>query len=263
MAEDPVRCCRAKLSIQADATICCGAAALLVSRWGCREKAGTGNLAGGAVTVPVLGSAGGPHLLPARSLYIGQPHPSGPCRILTRATVCVMVVLFGGFVAQYMVEQSGVTLLPHFMALFRTTVNDKCEYLLVFRNVHSCQLDIDRVYDLKGSRVDRDASATEMQKELPVMKDNDFVFAGERLRLGAEQKALFMDKLKQDVEFLAKLKLMVGVARRRRGHTPAFARTLSFSTPCPRLREGGGGLTLCLKSPPSTKLSVHRPHAVC
>jgi len=108
----------------------------------------------------------------------------------------------------YMVEQSGVTLLPHFLALFRTTVNDKSEYLLVFRNVHSCQLDIDRVYDLKGSRVDRDASATEMQKELPVMKDNDFVNAGERIRLGAEQKALFMDKLKQDVEFLAKLKLM-------------------------------------------------------
>lgn len=125
----------------------------------------------------------------------------------------------------YMVERQGNSLLPHYLALFRTTVNDKDSYLIVMRNVHSSDVAMNRTYDLKGSRVDRDASEKELAKEHPVMKDNDFVRTGEKLRMGTEVKALFLDKLKLDVEFLTKLKLMdysllVGVHKYDEGTVP-------------------------------------------
>ena len=53
---------------------------------------------------------------------------------------------------QYIVETQGDTLLPHFYALFRLTVDDKENYVLVTRNVLSTKLKIHAKYDVKVRR---------------------------------------------------------------------------------------------------------------
>ena len=50
---------------------------------------------------------------------------------------------------QYVVEKHAQTLLPHFLGMYRTTVNDQETYLLVMRNVFSPRLVIHKKYDLK------------------------------------------------------------------------------------------------------------------
>ncbi|XP_015680868.1 phosphatidylinositol 5-phosphate 4-kinase type-2 beta [Protobothrops mucrosquamatus] len=45
-------------------------------------------------------------------------------------------------------------------------------------------------------------------KDLPTFKDNDFLNEGQKLHVGVEYKKKILEKLKQDVEFLAQLKIM-------------------------------------------------------
>ncbi|KAK0140748.1 Phosphatidylinositol 5-phosphate 4-kinase type-2 alpha [Merluccius polli] len=45
-------------------------------------------------------------------------------------------------------------------------------------------------------------------KELPTYKDNDFINDGQKIHIDDENKKMFMEKLRKDVEFLAQLKLM-------------------------------------------------------
>ncbi|MFT7813852.1 phosphatidylinositol 5-phosphate 4-kinase type-2 alpha isoform X2 [Arapaima gigas] len=45
-------------------------------------------------------------------------------------------------------------------------------------------------------------------KELPTYKDNDFINDGQKIYIDEDNKKMFLDKLKKDVEFLAQLKLM-------------------------------------------------------
>uniref|UniRef100_A0AAV2LM56 PIPK domain-containing protein n=1 Tax=Knipowitschia caucasica TaxID=637954 RepID=A0AAV2LM56_KNICA len=59
-----------------------------------------------------------------------------------------------------------------------------------------------------GSTVSREASDKEKAKGLPTFKDNDFLNEGHKLQIGDDNKKLFLDKLKRDVEFLATLKIM-------------------------------------------------------
>ncbi|XP_072775634.1 phosphatidylinositol 5-phosphate 4-kinase type-2 gamma isoform X1 [Taeniopygia guttata] len=60
----------------------------------------------------------------------------------------------------------------------------------------------------EGSLVDREASDKEKGKELPTLKDVDFLNKNEKVFVEEEQQREFMDKLKRDVEFLVQQKLM-------------------------------------------------------
>ncbi|RMC22869.1 hypothetical protein DUI87_00127 [Hirundo rustica rustica] len=100
----------------------------------------------------------------------------------------------------------GQTLLPRFLGMYRVSVDSEDTYLLVMRNLFSHRLPVHRKYDLKGSLVDREASDKEKGKELPTLKDVDFLNKGEKVFVGEEQQREFMDKLKRDVEFLVQQK---------------------------------------------------------
>nr|XP_026258162.1 phosphatidylinositol 5-phosphate 4-kinase type-2 alpha isoform X2 [Urocitellus parryii] len=109
---------------------------------------------------------------------------------------------------QYIVECHGITLLPQFLGMYRLNVDGVEIYVIVTRNVFSHRLSVYRKYDLKGSTVAREASDKEKAKELPTLKDNDFINEGQKIYIDDNNKKVFLEKLRKDVEFLAQLKLM-------------------------------------------------------
>ncbi|XP_072271022.1 phosphatidylinositol 5-phosphate 4-kinase type-2 beta isoform X1 [Pyxicephalus adspersus] len=109
---------------------------------------------------------------------------------------------------QFIVECHGNTLLPQFLGMYRLTVDGIETYMVVTRNVFGHRLGVHRKYDLKGSTVCREASDKEKAKDLPTFKDNDFLNEGQKLHVGEENKKIFLEKLKRDVEFLSVLKIM-------------------------------------------------------
>lgn len=58
----------------------------------------------------------------------------------------------------------GKTLLPHYLGMYRLTVNNAETYWLVMRNILSSSVKVHRKFDLKGSTVDRAASHKEKVK---------------------------------------------------------------------------------------------------
>ncbi|XP_014357428.1 phosphatidylinositol 5-phosphate 4-kinase type-2 alpha isoform X1 [Papilio machaon] len=128
----------------------------------------------------------------------------------------------------YIVERHGKTLLPQYLGMYRLTVDGIEHYLVATRNVFSNHLNIHRKYDLKGSTVDREASEKELEKELPTLKDNDFIKQGVRIDIGDAAKDKLLETLTADVEFLTKLHLMdysllLGVHECGRGEAEAEA----------------------------------------
>nr|XP_046211498.1 phosphatidylinositol 5-phosphate 4-kinase type-2 alpha-like isoform X5 [Oncorhynchus gorbuscha] len=147
---------------------------------------------------------------------------------------------------QFIVECHGNTLLPQFLGMYRLTVDGDETYMIVTRNIFSHRLPVYKKYDLKGSTVAREASDKEKQprppedapprpksnvqqrlqtlriatrfycamkhvrdaKELPTYKDNDFINDGQKICINDDNKKMFLEKLRKDVEFLAQLKLM-------------------------------------------------------
>lgn len=109
---------------------------------------------------------------------------------------------------EYVVEKHGKTLLPQFLGLYRVTVDNSDTYLLVMRNIFGGKYAIHKKYDLKGSTVQRQASEKEKTKELPTLKDNDFLEDNDKLMMPADAKEQLMSLLKGDTDFLTKLKLM-------------------------------------------------------
>ncbi|XP_069770720.1 phosphatidylinositol 5-phosphate 4-kinase type-2 alpha isoform X2 [Narcine bancroftii] len=109
---------------------------------------------------------------------------------------------------QYIVECHGNTLIPQFLGMYRLTVDGVETYMIVTRNVFGHRLPVYRKYDLKGSTVAREASDKEKAKELPTFKDNDFINDGQKIYINEDNKKMFLEKLKKDVEFLAQLKIM-------------------------------------------------------
>ncbi|XP_002732674.1 phosphatidylinositol 5-phosphate 4-kinase type-2 alpha-like [Saccoglossus kowalevskii] len=109
---------------------------------------------------------------------------------------------------QFTVEHHGKTLLPHYLGMYRITVDGAETYLIVMRSVLSTTLNIHKKFDLKGSTVDRRASDKEKAKELPTFKDNDFVDKNHKIYIGKEGKEELLAQLKIDVVFLSELKLM-------------------------------------------------------
>ena len=53
---------------------------------------------------------------------------------------------------------SGKSLLPQYLGMYRLTVDNVETYMVVMRNIFSNHLKIHKKYDLKGSKVDREAS---------------------------------------------------------------------------------------------------------
>ncbi|XP_078394462.1 phosphatidylinositol 5-phosphate 4-kinase type-2 gamma-like, partial [Cetorhinus maximus] len=109
---------------------------------------------------------------------------------------------------EHIVNCHASIVLPQFLAMYRLTVDGEDTYMLVMRNVFSYRLTVHRKYDLKGSLVSREASDKEKVKELPTLKDMDFLNVSQKVYVDMEQKKLFTDKLKRDVEFLTNLKIM-------------------------------------------------------
>lgn len=131
----------------------------------------------------------------------------------------------------YIVERHGKTLLPQYLGMYRLTVDGIEHYLVATRNVFSNHLNIHRKYDLKGSTVDREASEKELEKDLPTLKDNDFIKQGVRVDIGEAAKEKLLETLTADVEFLTKLHLMdysllLGVHECGRGEAEAEAARL-------------------------------------
>ena len=62
---------------------------------------------------------------------------------------------------QHIVTTEARTLLPHYLGMYRLTVNSAETYWIVMRNVFSARLKVHRKFDLKGSTVDRQASTKE------------------------------------------------------------------------------------------------------
>lgn len=92
--------------------------------------------------------------------------------------------------------------------MYRLTVDSVEHYLVVMRSVFSNHLTIHTKFDLKGSTVDREASEKELEKELPTLKDNDFVKQQMKIYIGDEAKDKLLETLQADVDFLTKLHLM-------------------------------------------------------
>jgi len=108
----------------------------------------------------------------------------------------------------YIVERDGKTLLPQFLGMYRLTVDNVENYMVVMRNVFSGHLKVHKKYDLKGSTVDREASDKEKQKKEPTLKDNDFVKDGVKITIGEEAKGKLMETLNADVDFLSRHAIM-------------------------------------------------------
>lgn len=108
----------------------------------------------------------------------------------------------------YIVERHGKTLLPQYLGLYRLTVEGAETYVVVMKNIFSSSLAVHCKYDLKGSTVDREASEKEKIKDLPTLKDNDFVRDGHKLYVGQESKEKLLAMLSADVGFLSRLHLV-------------------------------------------------------
>ncbi len=65
---------------------------------------------------------------------------------------------------------AGKTLLPQYLGMYRLTVDNVEQYMVVMRNIFSNHLRIHKKYDLKGSTVDREASQKEREKDHPTFK---------------------------------------------------------------------------------------------
>lgn len=108
----------------------------------------------------------------------------------------------------YVVERHGKTLLPQYLAMYRLTVDNVETYLVVMRNVFSNHLRVHKKYDLKGSTVDREASNKERERNLPTLKDMDFLQDRIKIYIGEEAKEKLMETLAADVDFLTRLNIM-------------------------------------------------------
>lgn len=81
-------------------------------------------------------------------------------------------------------------------------------YFLIMGSVFASDLPVHSIYDLKGSKIGRSASAKDKTSASCIFKDNDFVEQGIRLHVGASKKAKLITQLKRDVTFLQSFQVM-------------------------------------------------------
>ncbi|VDM64600.1 unnamed protein product [Angiostrongylus costaricensis] len=109
---------------------------------------------------------------------------------------------------EYVVEKQGKTLLPQYLGLYRLTIEGSETYLIVMRNVFGRKYNVHMKFDLKGSTVARAASEKERTKEVPTLKDNDFLEMNEKLNLPEETRHQLLEMLASDTTWLSKMHLM-------------------------------------------------------
>lgn len=73
-----------------------------------------------------------------------------------------------------------------------------------FDNIHLYKIPF-RKFDLKGSTVDREASDKELEKQLPTLKDNDFIKQHVKIYIGHSAKEKLFSNLQADVDVRQKL----------------------------------------------------------
>lgn len=88
------------------------------------------------------------------------------------------------------------------------THNRQPIYFIVMGSVFYTDLEIHKIYDLKGSTHGRKASEKDKQQETPVLKDLDFLENNEIIQIGSDKAKLFCEQLRRDTELLRKLKIM-------------------------------------------------------
>ncbi|KHJ87096.1 1-phosphatidylinositol-4-phosphate 5-kinase [Oesophagostomum dentatum] len=76
------------------------------------------------------------------------------------------------------------------------------------RNVFGRKYNVHTKFDLKGSTVARVASEKEKNKEVPTLKDNDFLEMNEKLNLPEETRRQLLEMLADDTAWLSKMHLM-------------------------------------------------------
>jgi len=101
------------------------------------------------------------------------------------------------------------TLLTKFYGMYRVKTHQRnAIYFVVMGSVFYTDLEIHRIYDLKGSTHGRAATEKEKRMDTPVLKDLDFIENDERIRIGKVKCKLFCEQLRRDTELLRKLKIM-------------------------------------------------------
>lgn len=88
--------------------------------------------------------------------------------------------------------------------MYRLTVDGIQSYFVVMRNVFSSHLKVHKKYDLKGSTVDREANEKELEKQLPTLKDNDFIKNQVKINIGDSAKEKLTETLNADVDVSAR-----------------------------------------------------------
>ena len=98
------------------------------------------------------------------------------------------------------------SLLTRVFGMHRVRIHRKKIHFMIMRNVFPGPgKQVHMRYDLKGSTFGREATARERMQLCPVLKDNDFKDV--TLKLGTYKNA-FMERLRSDVDFLKKLRIM-------------------------------------------------------
>ncbi|KAF0696726.1 Aste57867_12528 [Aphanomyces stellatus] len=101
------------------------------------------------------------------------------------------------------------TLVTRFYGMHRVKMHHlkKQMHFVIMASVFSTPKEIHLRFDLKGSKVGRNATPHEKSKN-GVLKDNDLVEEHIHLSLGPEKRAMMLEQLRKDVAFLKRMKIM-------------------------------------------------------
>jgi 1-phosphatidylinositol-4-phosphate 5-kinase len=95
--------------------------------------------------------------------------------------------------------------ITHFYGMYRVKIPDlgKSVHFVIMKSVFNTELEIHKIWDLKGSTLGRRAKRGDS-----VHKDLDILDEGRKICVGKEKKDLTMKILKKDADFLAKMHIM-------------------------------------------------------
>jgi len=95
--------------------------------------------------------------------------------------------------------------LTHFYGMYRVKIPDlgKSIHFVIMKSVFNTELEIHKIWDLKGSTLGRRAKRGDS-----VHKDLDLLEEGRKLRVGERTKEGLIQVLKKDTDFLAKMHIM-------------------------------------------------------
>ncbi|KPI85935.1 phosphatidylinositol-4-phosphate-5-kinase-likep ro tein [Leptomonas seymouri] len=105
----------------------------------------------------------------------------------------------------YHVRDNPYTLLPHFVGHHRVRIGAKAFNFIIMQNVFATTNTIHEKFDLKGSTIGRFASDAEKRRATCTQKDLDI---NSPLHVGGERRALLIDQIRKDCEFLKRSSIM-------------------------------------------------------